>query len=227
MIWILVGIFGVTVLGMLGIVLRHIREVFQLKSPSSLPTAGERKALEHVSKHVQAVESYGKQTLRPLFFSSLSNTLKWSEDKLISLVRSARKYQRELSQHARVSPKESKYWKDLADWQSAPNENMKSPDEQKEDDTGTKPEVTPTSVVMEDDVVIVAPEVLNMNVVTKQKTRATRSTVIPAVLDDVSVVPASASKRKRRISVKKVVRGRPKNTVDVVDASADNASEIA
>lgn len=154
-------LLAIGIAGMLAVVARHAREVFHLNDPTPLPTAGEVRVLDHVTGRIRQLEAYGKLKLRPLFFSSLTNSLKWGEQKLIALVRSVRKYQRELSQHARVSPRESQYWKDISDWKQKPNDTTTAADElasREQSSPRDTEEPTATGVTATAGAVVVAPE---------------------------------------------------------------------
>ena len=211
MIWFFAGAFVVGILGMVGVVARHAREIFQLESPSPLPTAGERRVLEHVSRRVRTLETYGKLKLRPLFFSSLARALKWTEERMVTLVRSARKYQRELSQHARVSPKESQYWKDISEWKSLSSETDKRSGAQ--DTPQNPPTATPTGVLLEP-VIAVAPEVRVVENLKVNRARAPR----------VSAVALVKTLKHVRKSPKKSSRQAPQEKVDLSIDTHDNSS---
>lgn len=164
--WYLLGFFAIAIAGMLFVVARHMRELFQLDSPTSVPTAGEVRVLDRVTTHVRRVEEYTKHKMKPMFFTSLSQALKWAEQKLISLVRSTRKFQRELSQHAKVSPRESQYWKDISDWKATPKDGESlAPKSKSSDDV--PPTATSTNAIEKS--VIGVPELITSAVPQKRK----------------------------------------------------------
>jgi|GEM_PF-4047129 len=208
----LVALFAIAVAGMLFVIARHIRELFQLDSPTSVPTAGEVQLLDRVTTHVRRVEEYTKHKMKPMFFTSLAQALKWAEQRLIALVRGVRKFQRELSQHAKVSPKESQYWKNISDWKAAPKHEESLLPKPTVTNNDEPPKTHTTASTAEP--VIGAPELVTITTEPPTPKRK-RSRVVRAVVKNVAS-PVSNSKSKSKGTRKK------KAKVDELAPEPDN-----